>query len=209
MSTTKDIANQQEADCLKNAYKAFKSKKVKLEVGDLVRLNMETSLFCFESPFYIEEGQPALVLELSPTHPDHEESFLKGSYKVKIVFFNRKTNNRSVGWYSASLFEPYDEPAHEQPKQDPGLDLIIAERQKQMRKYTAVYDDQHDDGSLVHAAESCLVRDPSEADVLWPKSWDREHYKKFRSKLHKQRITIAAALLAAELSRLERLENAD
>jgi hypothetical protein len=75
-----------------------------------------------------------------------------------------------------------------------GAELIIQERSKQERKYTDKNDDWKDDESLAKTAASlihCLNDD-----------WGL--YKKYRESRIKQ-LTVAGALLAAEIDRLQRL----
>lgn len=93
-----------------------------------------------------------------------------------------------------------------QKEQDPGLALIIEERNKQLQRWSDQHDDQHDDGSLVRAAMTCLAGSYYRAAGFWPPSWSRAYLVEFRKKTREERLAIAGALIAAELSRLERLE---
>lgn len=84
--------------------------------------------------------------------------------------------------------------------------LIIDERNKQLQRWSDQHDDQHDDESLIAAAEACLAESSYKASNLWPLSWASAYFVKFREKTREERLAIAGALIAAELSRLERLE---
>jgi hypothetical protein len=101
------------------------------------------------------------------------------------------------------------------------LDEIEAERKRQISKegWSIEHDDDHGDGSLADAA-ACYAATtrPFKAEEfagvgyrpyttysdLWPKSW-ADHYFKPR-KSRRRRLIIAAALLVAEIERLDRAE---
>lgn len=103
------------------------------------------------------------------------------------------------------------------------IDEIAAERRRQVEKegWTLEHDDEHEDGSLADAA-ACYAATtrPFKAEELagagyqpyisysdlWPKSW-ADHW--FRPKRARRRkLIIAAALLVAEIERLDRLSAA-
>jgi hypothetical protein len=84
---------------------------------------------------------------------------------------------------------------------------VSDERQRQIAEesYSPNVDDGHERGELVRAATAYLRHDsaPAEARQLWP--WERP----FRPKTHQRNLVIAAALLLAELERLERKRERD
>ena len=87
-----------------------------------------------------------------------------------------------------------------------GIGLIVAERQRQIEEegWKPEHDDQHDDGSLISAAVAycycALGRDPENTRGLyWP--WLKRYWK---PKSKARNLIRAAAMLAAELDRMER-----
>lgn len=101
-----------------------------------------------------------------------------------------------------------------------GILEINSERQKQIDKhgFTAKFQAEHpefyDDGQLISAAYELLKIDfdgyplqDRKYAVEYPKKWDVKWFTKIIMKDKKDRIRIAAALLAAELDRLNYLEN--
>lgn len=109
-----------------------------------------------------------------------------------------------------------------------GIEAIAAERQRQIEKegWTLEHDDEHTDGSLA-AAAACYAYpikiildvlsttiEPSNPEndeylaqipVGWPESWDCQWWK---PKSYRENLVRAGALIAAEIDRLDRLENA-
>ena len=109
-----------------------------------------------------------------------------------------------------------------------GIDLIAAERKRQVdvEGYTPEHDDQHDDGALALVAAlyatpqqlfSVSVTDDRkhneagyrgitlEADDPWPCEWNKKYDKRGSvSRVHQ--LTIAGALIAAEIDRLLRTD---
>ncbi len=88
-----------------------------------------------------------------------------------------------------------------------GIELIAIERQEQIEKhgYTISRDVESNSSyeQLVQAAKS-LIGHPSFGDrpMMWSaNSWDR-----MRHKTYKQRLIIAGALIAAEIDRLQALD---
>lgn len=99
------------------------------------------------------------------------------------------------------------------------IDEVAAERQRQISKgWTLEHDDEHEDGSLAdaaacYAATTRAFRAEEVTGVgykpytsysdLWPKSW-ADHW--FRpNKSRRRRLIIAAALIVAEIERLDRV----
>lgn len=85
---------------------------------------------------------------------------------------------------------------------------IAAERRRQIERegYTTAHDDEHDRGELAYAAAAYVVVDlPSHhgAETFWP--WDDG----FKPKDRRSNLVRAAALLVAEIERLDRLPRED
>lgn len=97
---------------------------------------------------------------------------------------------------------------------------ILKERKRQIwsEGWTPAHDDQHTDGSLADAAacyaattrafkaeEFAGVDKPyTTYSGLWPQSWDDSWFRPRRNR--RKRLVIAAALLLAEIERLDRAE---
>lgn len=78
-----------------------------------------------------------------------------------------------------------------------GIDLIAAERRRQIEKgWTAEHDDQHDDRELLYAAEAYMFGDPDS----WP--WEEDGFKP-KDIIHD--LARAGAFVAAALDRELRL----
>lgn len=95
-----------------------------------------------------------------------------------------------------------------------GVQLIAQERQKQIEKhgYTAEWmsnnSEYYDQNQLLYAAHTLLSEDVKGiVYCVEPLNWDKEDFEKLCEKPKKDRIKIAAAFLAAELDRLEELED--
>lgn len=89
----------------------------------------------------------------------------------------------------------------------PGIKLIAQERQRQIEVegFTEQGDEEYDFNQLKDAAVAYLlaIKEPLFAcDEYWP--WDKEY---FKPKDYKSNLVRAGALIAAELDRIERLEN--
>jgi len=100
-----------------------------------------------------------------------------------------------------------------------GVKAILQERRKQIDKYgfSAEFQAEHPEyygaEQLISAAYELLKidyddypLDVRQYGVVCPKGWDKEWFTKLALKDKKDRIRIAAALLAAELDRLNYLE---
>lgn len=100
------------------------------------------------------------------------------------------------------------------------IDEIAAERRRQVEAegWTAEHDDEHADGSLAkvaacyagHSAAYCNVRLDVGMDAyratepsMWPGSWARKWWK---PKDPRRDLIRAAALIVAEIERLDRME---
>lgn len=92
-----------------------------------------------------------------------------------------------------------------------GIELITDERSKQIEKLGVTVKNDAEfnhNGQLAHAAailsyhdiEDCYARHEA------PEGWNLERWQKMHDKTHKERLVIAGALIAAELDRLEYLE---
>jgi hypothetical protein len=104
-----------------------------------------------------------------------------------------------------------------------GIERIAAERQRQVEKegWTAKHDDSHDKGQLLMAAiayadcnevqliqgNKVVIQDQRFDRVIyrdpWPEDWDSDWDKRHKHDAIK-RLTIAGALIAAEIDRLLR-----
>ncbi len=96
------------------------------------------------------------------------------------------------------------------------LQRVVAERARQRIKFDDDHDDQHDKGEIVVA--SILIAmdvDNKDADCIHPCGDDEEddwmhelalHVRQKYGQNYKQRLVISAAMLLAEIERLERLE---
>ena len=93
-----------------------------------------------------------------------------------------------------------------------GLELIIAERERQITKegWTAEHDDSHDVGVLAQAGGCYAIKAAEElglsiskAYLDWPSAWpfDEEDYKPTEPI---RQLVKAGALIAAEIDRLQR-----
>jgi hypothetical protein len=78
------------------------------------------------------------------------------------------------------------------------------ERQEEKEGYTADHDDDcdHEDGELAHAA-ACYAMPPEVRRLRWPATWLQEYDKRKKHSRLRQ-LEIAAALIVAEIERLER-----
>lgn len=101
------------------------------------------------------------------------------------------------------------------------IDEIAVERQRQINKegWSIAHDDEHGDGSMADAA-ACYAattrvfkaeefagvgyRPYTSYSDLWPKSWADHWFKPRKSR--RRKLIIAAALLVAEIERLDRIE---
>lgn len=97
------------------------------------------------------------------------------------------------------------------------LDDIAYERRRQIESegWSAAHDDSHDDGEMARAAASYALAgagfSPKVFSVdlcerIWPWSWE---WWKIARKTRRQRLIVAAALLVAEIERLDRLPSSD
>lgn len=99
------------------------------------------------------------------------------------------------------------------------IDEIAKERQRQISKegWTLEHDDQHTDGSLAdaaayYAATTRVFKAEEYAGVgykpysvysdLWPRSWSERWFRPKRAR--RRNLIVAAALLVAEIERLDR-----
>lgn len=95
-----------------------------------------------------------------------------------------------------------------------GVSQIYSEREKQIVKHGFSAECQaknpqfYDKGQLLYAAHTLLdLEVMGKVDMIEPENWDAEWFEKLCKKPQEDRIRIAAALLAAELDRLEYLRN--
>ena len=104
-----------------------------------------------------------------------------------------------------------------------GVDLILAERTRQIKKgWTSEHDDNHEDGSIADAAAcytvaasagargadaeeeftASMLNGYSDSLLSWP--WDEKDWKPSADPIHN--LVKAGALVAAEIDRLNRLK---
>lgn len=100
-----------------------------------------------------------------------------------------------------------------------GIEQITEERQHQIEKYGftgehhAEHPEWYEDGQLIYAAHTLATRRETNNylikryDEFTPKNWDKEWFKRLLQRPEVERIKIAAALLAAELDRLNALDS--
>lgn len=93
-----------------------------------------------------------------------------------------------------------------EPKAEAGIDLVRAERQRQIdvERWSPQHDDDHDIGQLSAAGACYALYDSSEGDEVpdeWP--WDESDWK---PKDTKRNLVRAAALIVADLDRILRDE---
>jgi hypothetical protein len=90
------------------------------------------------------------------------------------------------------------------------IEDILAERDKQVtvKGYSSEHDDDHFQGDLADAA-ACFALSGggwclTDCVEHWPPTWDRKH---FKQKTPRQDLVRAAALLIAEIERLDRIQS--
>lgn len=87
-----------------------------------------------------------------------------------------------------------------------GIELIAKERQEQIEKHgRRIIDDvaYNSRGELVLAATILLKQ---VGGIPWPKNWDKGICDRMFNKPQKERLIIAGALIAAEIDRIQKLE---
>lgn len=96
-----------------------------------------------------------------------------------------------------------------------GLELIREERESQKANYTILRDAiTHSKGELSRVAQILLwypkkeysTKDVHEMFPNPPEGWNTDQFHKMQDKTYKERLVISAALIAAELDRLNILE---
>jgi hypothetical protein len=92
-----------------------------------------------------------------------------------------------------------------------GVELIAEEREKQISKhgFTAEHHANnpkwYDRGQLIEAANTLSMKEIR--SCLVPFNWDAEWFQDLCGRSYKERLIIAAALIASEWDRLEYLQN--
>jgi hypothetical protein len=82
---------------------------------------------------------------------------------------------------------------------------VLSERMRQVSKegWTAAHDDEHDDGSLAHAAATyALQGGGTTTGRFWPDSWAPDWFKPHD---RRRSLVIAGALILAEIERIDRV----
>lgn len=107
---------------------------------------------------------------------------------------------------------PCPKPAKQKIKS--GIEMIADERREQIEKHG--FDAAHDDRAFNGSGELSRVAAYLIANTDWhrgkivatyPPGWRREFVSKFESKSEIEKLVIAGALIAAEIDRLQRIEN--
>jgi hypothetical protein len=92
-----------------------------------------------------------------------------------------------------------------------GIELIAQERKEQVEKHGRTIDkDVYENGSYqLSIGASKMLAYPAECHnyQLPPNGWSVDIYKKMRDKPYKERLIIAGALIAAEIDRIQAVEN--
>lgn len=86
-----------------------------------------------------------------------------------------------------------------------GIELIAEERKEQIEKHgrsIAKDVELNGDGQLAFGAKILLSTSRSEQEFSCPKGWDVEIFRKMINKNRINQLTIAGALIAAEIDRL-------
>ncbi len=86
-----------------------------------------------------------------------------------------------------------------------GVGIIHSERLEQQYKhgFTEECDRIYTKGELKDAAIYCLTQDFTH----YPVNWDIKYADKFNMKNYKERLAVAGALIAAELDRINKIED--
>ena len=85
-----------------------------------------------------------------------------------------------------------------------GIELIAKERQEQIEKHGISVQSDVDFNcfaQLIDGAGGLLLTKPTMRDI--PSHWNEERWQKMIQKPYKERLIISAALIAAELDRME------
>lgn len=91
-----------------------------------------------------------------------------------------------------------------------GIDLIAEERMEQLTKHNRSIEDDvkfNTNYQLSYAASLLALEELFINKMTCPLNWDNELWKKMNNKTHKERLIIAGALIAAEIDRLNYIEN--
>jgi len=91
-----------------------------------------------------------------------------------------------------------------------GIELIAEKRRKQIdEKGRSIESDVkfNQNYQLSIAAATLCTRHINSVYFKQPKGWDRELWEKMRNETYKERLIIAGALIAAEIDRLQAIED--
>lgn len=92
-----------------------------------------------------------------------------------------------------------------------GVELITEERQKQIDKHGftgkhhAMHPELYEDDQLIYAAHVLSDRELEVGDYQEPDNWDADWFDRLVDRPYLERLTIAGALIAAEIDRLQNL----
>lgn len=122
---------------------------------------------------------------------------------TKLIFLG--SDRGGAEYFCPNFARHSPAPHHPRPASRAGVDLIAAERARQVSAegWTADHDDEHDDGGLAFAAVSyalaAVEEDTQNAEVWWP--WEDAY---FKPKTPIENLVRAGALIAAEIDRIQR-----
>ena len=84
---------------------------------------------------------------------------------------------------------------------------VLAERRRQIERegWTPEHDDEHNAGEMARAAACYALFNTAPTPTMWPRQWDASWWK---PKDDRSNLVRAAALLLAEIERLDRADTA-
>lgn len=84
---------------------------------------------------------------------------------------------------------------------DIGIELIAIERKEQIEKHG--FDAEHDRSNYCGELQDAAIYLLTENTAVYPGTWRNNFRKKFMNKSNIERLTIAGALIAAEIDRIQ------
>ena len=119
--------------------------------------------------------------------------------------FDVDLRNHPKAWAALEVLRTYASEAGRKDQRAAGLSGaafdVLSERDRQLALYSHEHDDEHIDGEIPHAAAcyALMAGGTFAVDPLWPKGWGE-----MKAKPHRRMLVVAAALLLAEIERLDR-----
>lgn len=125
-------------------------------------------------------------------------------HKGKIEAFIRDVATGKYGLDVDAIIDRATELNNSGTAASAALAEVLAERERQITEegFSAAKDDRHTRGELTRAATAYLTGEDSD----WPAKWDKDL---FKPTCYTRNIVIAAALLLAELERINRQTQRD